>query len=48
VLKTIDAMGYTGYIGCEYKPATTTVEGLGWMKQFSGAATKAAAPPSRQ
>jgi hydroxypyruvate isomerase len=48
VLKTIDAMGYTGYIGCEYKPATTTVEGLGWMKQFSGAATKAAVPPSRQ
>jgi len=35
VLKAIDAMGYTGYIGCEYKPATTTVAGLGWMKAFS-------------
>ena len=36
VLRVIDAMGYRGYIGCEYKPATTTVEGLGWMKAFSG------------
>ena len=35
VLKTIDTMGYTGYIGCEYKPATTTVAGLGWMKPFT-------------
>ncbi|TLJ10588.1 hydroxypyruvate isomerase, partial [Pseudomonas aeruginosa] len=21
-----------GWIGCEYKPATTTEAGLGWMK----------------
>jgi len=25
-------MGYTGWIGCEYKPATTTEAGLGWLK----------------
>ena len=26
----LDAIGYRGWIGCEYKPRTTTVEGLGW------------------
>jgi hydroxypyruvate isomerase len=28
-------MGYRGYIGCEYKPATTTVAGLSWMQPFT-------------
>jgi hydroxypyruvate isomerase len=28
----IDRIGYAGWIGCEYKPRTTTVEGLGWIK----------------
>ena len=32
LLKHIDAIGYDGWVGCEYKPKTTTVEGLGWMK----------------
>jgi hydroxypyruvate isomerase len=27
----LDAMGYAGWVGCEYKPATTTEAGLGWM-----------------
>ncbi len=27
----IDRLGYTGWIGCEYKPGTTTRAGLGWM-----------------
>jgi len=27
----IDKIGYQGWIGCEYKPATTTAEGLGWF-----------------
>jgi hydroxypyruvate isomerase len=31
----IDAIGYRGTIGCEYKPKTTTVEGLGWMKTLT-------------
>ncbi len=26
----LTAFGYDGWIGCEYKPRTTTVEGLGW------------------
>jgi hydroxypyruvate isomerase len=29
----LDKIGYTGWIGCEYKPATTTEAGLGWMRR---------------
>jgi 2-dehydrotetronate isomerase len=32
VLAGIDRLGWAGFIGCEYKPRTTTTEGLGWMK----------------
>ncbi len=28
----LDKIGYDGWIGAEYKPATDTVSGLGWMK----------------
>ena len=31
VFAAIDRIGYTGWIGCEYKPATTTDAGLGWL-----------------
>ena len=27
----IDSLGYDGWVGCEYKPLTTTEAGLGWM-----------------
>lgn len=27
----LDRIGYRGWIGCEYKPATTTEAGLGWF-----------------
>jgi hydroxypyruvate isomerase len=27
----LDKVGYSGWIGCEYKPATTTTAGLGWL-----------------
>ena len=27
----LQAMGYQGWIGCEYKPKTTTIEGLIWL-----------------
>lgn len=32
LFKHLDALGYAGWIGCEYKPATQTEAGLGWMK----------------
>jgi len=31
VCREIDAMGYNGFIGAEYKPRTTTDGGLSWM-----------------
>jgi hydroxypyruvate isomerase len=34
VFERLDALGYAGWIGCEYKPRTTTVEGLGWMRRY--------------
>ena len=34
LLQRIDAVGYQGYIGCEYLPAAKTVEGLGWARQY--------------
>jgi 2-dehydrotetronate isomerase len=34
ILRTIERLGYDGYIGCEYGPAAGTLEGLGWMKSL--------------
>ncbi len=34
LLPHLDKIGYTGWIGCEYKPATTTEAGLGWTKPY--------------
>jgi hydroxypyruvate isomerase len=31
VFAALDRIGYAGWIGCEYKPATTTEAGLGWL-----------------
>lgn len=30
----LDRIGYDGWIGCEYKPATTTLAGLGWLAPY--------------
>ena len=30
----IDCIGYDGWIGCEYKPAGKTEDGLGWLKPY--------------
>ncbi|QNM98390.1 hydroxypyruvate isomerase [Chitinimonas koreensis] len=32
----LDAIGYDGWIGCEYKPASTTEDGLGWRAKLAG------------
>ena len=34
LLDFIDKLGYTGWIGCEYKPSTTTDAGLGWAHKY--------------
>lgn len=39
----IDALGYAGWIGCEYRPAHGTREGLGWLRCAGTAAVAAAA-----
>ena len=34
VFDRIDALGYGGWIGCEYRPAGDTVAGLGWFSPY--------------
>ncbi len=34
----LDRIGYKGFVGCEYKPATTTEAGLGWFERARAAA----------
>ena len=31
----LDRIGYSGWVGCEYRPDTTTVEGLGWLQALT-------------
>jgi hydroxypyruvate isomerase len=31
----LDRVGYAGWIGCEYKPATATTAGLGWFSPYA-------------
>ena len=35
LFKFIDSIGYKGWIGCEYKPASSTEAGLGWIKELN-------------
>jgi hydroxypyruvate isomerase len=35
MFKHLDEIGYEGWVGCEYKPATTTKAGLHWLKDFN-------------
>jgi hydroxypyruvate isomerase len=30
----LDRMGYSGWVGCEYKPAARTEEGLRWRTEL--------------
>ncbi|WFS04538.1 2-oxo-tetronate isomerase [Rhizobium tumorigenes] len=34
VLRELDRLGYDGFVGCEYRPARSTIEGLGWLTAF--------------
>ena len=35
LLRHLDAIGYKGWIGCEYKPASRTESGLGWISAMT-------------
>jgi hydroxypyruvate isomerase len=35
VFRQIDALGYAGWVGCEYRPAGETVAGLAWRQKFN-------------
>jgi hydroxypyruvate isomerase len=34
IFRFLDAHGYTGWIGCEYRPLRQTMEGLDWLKPY--------------
>jgi len=34
LLALLDELGYRGWVGCEYRPAGGTVEGLGWFAPY--------------
>jgi hydroxypyruvate isomerase len=38
VFATLDAEGYPGWVGCEYKPQGRTADGFGWFQPWRGRA----------
>jgi hydroxypyruvate isomerase len=34
IFELLDEIGYTGWIGCEYRPAGKTQDGLGWVRPW--------------
>jgi hydroxypyruvate isomerase len=34
LFEQIDALGYAGWIGCEYRPRAGTSAGLGWARPY--------------
>ncbi|MEJ6007878.1 2-oxo-tetronate isomerase [Paucibacter sp. AS339] len=43
LLTLLDELGYTGYVGCEYRPRADTRAGLGWLRPWLPGAAAAAA-----
>jgi hydroxypyruvate isomerase len=37
--RLLDNLGYEGWIGCEYRPAGKTSDGLGWLQAATGSKT---------
>lgn len=35
IFETLDSLGYTGYVGCEYRPRNGTIAGLNWLAAAS-------------
>lgn len=42
IFERLDALGYAGYVGCEYRPAAGTLAGLGWFGRSRDKARKQA------
>jgi hydroxypyruvate isomerase len=40
LLTAIEAMGYSGFVGAEYRPRGTVEEGVGWLAAFRGTAVR--------
>jgi hydroxypyruvate isomerase len=38
LFRVLDEIGYDGWVGCEYRPAGKTVDGLGWFQRQMGKA----------
>ena len=38
LFRLLDEIGYDGWVGCEYRPAGKTVDGLSWFRSASAAA----------
>ena len=39
LMRRLDALGYTGFVGCEYRPLGRTEDGLDWLRALRTAAT---------
>ena len=37
LLRELDATGYAGWVGCEYRPRAGTLDGLGWARRYLAA-----------
>lgn len=35
ILRSIDSLGYDGWIGCEYRPMGDTIKGLAWRNRYN-------------
>jgi hydroxypyruvate isomerase len=46
LFEKLDAIGYTGWIGCEYNPTTTTEESFGWMPLAEKSSSKQMREPA--
>jgi hydroxypyruvate isomerase len=39
LFRLLDDIGYGGWVGCEYRPAGKTIDGLGWLQSWTAAET---------
>ncbi|MFN4311278.1 MAG: 2-oxo-tetronate isomerase [Ferrovibrio sp.] len=40
IFQRLDALGYDGWVGCEYRPEGDTVASLGWIREYGVAAKR--------